>query len=437
MGKFCKTWRYNLITSANTAEMLKRTTSLYREVVAYYLQVFQSHQEILDARNWLRQAEILTHGTAGNPNPRYDDFDARFPRLPSGFRRSAIAEAHGLALSWRSNYRKWQNRKEKHTQRNTRRMVCGKPELRFMERPPLYPSESKSWPVYYRTEFRLLDKHHLLLKVFTGNSYAYRKVALASPLQIPTDCKLESPTLIYKKHGFEIHVPVLQAPVRNLRKASVLAQEASLKICAVDQGVGNHAACTIQDIEGRVNASLFLSGARDNHLRKQLLEQVVRLQKKTMTIPEGESFARDLWRKIRNLDDDIAHQVSRRIVDFAKEHNARVIVFEHLSNFRPIKGTRSKRTNQKLSYWLRSRIFKFARYKALQEGIIVVRVNPKDTSRRCPYCGFLEIARYTPDRDNGTKLARCENCKTHGVNADWLATVNIGRKFWEKHKSPA
>jgi IS605 OrfB family transposase len=282
-----------------------------------------------------------------------------------------------------------------------------------------------------------LDEHYLLLKVFTGNAYVYRKIALASPLHTPADYTTESPTLVRKKHGFELHFPVLQITGHRFKKAATLAQDPSLKICVVDQGVNNHAVCTIQDAEGRVIASLFLSGAKDSHLRKQLLEQIARLQRITGTIPEGESFAKDLWQKIRNLDDNIAHQVSRRIVNFAKEYNAGIIVFEHLSNFRPTKGTRSKRTNQKLSYWLRGRIFKFTQYKALHEGIIVVRVNPKDTSRRCPYCGFLKIMRYTPGRENGTKLSRCENCKTHGINADWLATLNIGQKFRQKHKSPA
>lgn len=175
----------------------------------------------------------------------------------------------------------------------------------------------------------------------------------------------------------------------------------------------------------------------DNHLRKRRLEQIVRLQKATGVIPESESFAVDLWRKIRHLGDDAVHQVSRRIVDFAQKHGAKVIVFEHLGGFRPEKGTKSRKLNQKLSYWLRGRIFRYTQYKALHEGIVTVRVNPRDTSRRCPYSGFLAVERYTPGRANGAKLARCLNCGTHDVNADWLATLNIGRKFRGRYSRPA
>ncbi|MBT9142801.1 MAG: hypothetical protein DDT29_01197 [Dehalococcoidia bacterium] len=436
MGKFRKTRRYNLVVAPKTAELLDGTIAMCRKAVAYYLQVFQKRQDILDDSAWLRRAEILTHRTAGNPNPPYD-FDTRFPLMPSGLRRSSLAEAYGLARAWRSSYQKWQNRKEKHEKKNSHRTTAGKSKLRFTERPPVYPDKPESWPVYYKTEYRVLDDRHLLLKVFTGSAYAWRKVALFSPWQVSAGCVAESPSLISKRHGFELHVPIRQEFKSGLKKVVVLAQDPSLRICAVDQGINSHAVCTIQDDEGRVLASLFESGAKDNHLRKQLLEQVARLQSKTGTIPDGEKFAGDLWRKLRNLDDDIAHQVSRRIVDFAATHCARVIVFEHLGNFRPAKGTRSKRTNQKLSYWLRGRTFKFAQYKALHEGIVVVRVNPKDTSRRCPYCGFLSIARYTPGRENGTKLAACENCGTSGINADWLATKNIGQKFRERYPSPA
>ena len=436
MSKFRKTRRYNLIVSSNTIGLLDQTAALYRNAVAYYLQVFQDRRDILGTGDWLRRAEILTHRTSSNLNPAYD-FDARFPFLPSGFRRSAIAEAYGLALAWQSNYRKWQTRKAKAGEKSVRRLAVGKSEINFMERPPVYPDKTVSWPVYYKTEFRILDERHMLLKVFTGNAFAYRKVVLMSPLFVPTGYTAESPMLVRKKHGFELHVPMVQESRCDLQKATVLAQDPSLKICAVDQGINNHAVCTIQNAKGRVLASLFFSGAEDNHLRKLLLEKVARLQRETRIIPEGETFAADLWRKIRNMDDDIAHQVSRRIVNFAKAHGAKVIVFEHLGSFSPAKGTRSRRQNLKFLYWLRGRIFRFAQYKALHEGVVVVRVNPKNTSRQCPYCGCLEITRYTFGRENSTKLARCGSCEIDGINADWLATLNIGQKFQKKHKRPA
>ena len=41
------------------------------------------------------------------------------------------------------------------------------------------------------------------------------------------------------------------------------------------------------------------------------------------------------WNKIRNYDDSLAHLVSARIVQFAQEHEASILVFEHLGNLKP------------------------------------------------------------------------------------------------------
>ncbi|NPV27226.1 MAG: hypothetical protein HPY81_07235 [Firmicutes bacterium] len=81
-----------------------------------------------------------------------------------------------------------------------------------------------------------------------------------------------------------------------------LMQDPYTHICAVDLGLKHHAVMTVQDAEGRVQATEFISGAKDNHFRKRYLEKIVRLQKKTRIIPEGERFAVNIWDKTKNLD---------------------------------------------------------------------------------------------------------------------------------------
>lgn len=187
---------------------------------------------------------------------------------------------------------------------------------------------------------------------------------------------------------------------------------------------------TVQDIEGRVLATRFLPGAKYSRLRKRYLEKVVRLQRQIRSIPEGETFAHDLWERISNYDDYLAHWISQRIVDFAIEHGAKIIVFENLKSPQSEKGTKSHYLNQKVGYWVRDQVFRYAKYKALQAGILVVRVSPANTSRRCPLCGNLSIERYTPERENGKKLARCTTCgKVKDASVDFLATGNIFDRF--------
>ncbi|CAA7601957.1 Transposase IS605, OrfB, C-terminal [Acididesulfobacillus acetoxydans] len=233
--------------------------------------------------------------------------------------------------------------------------------------------------------------------------------------------------LIHKQSGWQLHVPVvLPRKAVKLESVQVRVGKTDFRMCCVDLGINHHLVMTIQDRKGRVLATKVISGGEDNHLRKSYLEKVVRLQKQTRVIPEGERFAADLWDKIGNFNDDVAHRVSRAIVEFAKKHGAKTIVFEHLTNLKPSKGTQSHRLNQKFIFWVKGRIVKYTRYKALHEGIVVNRVSPRNTSKECPYCGG------TFTRYQGVALAKCPTCGVKDVNADYIGSLGIGRNFRKK-----
>ena len=51
--------------------------------------------------------------------------------------------------------------------------------------------------------------------------------------------------------------------------------------------------------------------------------------------------------RIRHRDEQLAHLVSVRLVQFANEHEATILVFEHLGNLKPEKGKYSRRGNSK------------------------------------------------------------------------------------------
>lgn len=435
---FTKTLRYNLLMPVKVEEQAVCTTAQYRQAVSYYLQVFQDHQDLIGHSQWLKMAENLTHRTEDNPNPEYP-FDEEFPNFPSGFRRNAIAEARGKALAWKTSYEKWEEKKRKHEERNQRCIAAGKKPIEFTERPPQYPVDDNCWLSYYDTEYKWLDSSHIMLKMFTVKSYVYRKVALLQPFIVPPGYAAGSPMLVKKSTGWELHVPIVRVARLNLKKIEKLVKDPFLKICLVDLGMNRHAVMTIQDTKGRVYAAKFISGAKDNHLKKRYLEKIINLQKQTKIIPEGERFAKYLWDKVSNLNDDIAHRVSRQIVEFAKHHGAKIIVFEYLDDLKPEKDTKSHYLNQKFNHWVKGRIFWYMKYKALHEGIVTCRVSPKETSSRCPYCGFLTIFRYNRDKDGketkGVDLARCTNCKVRDVNSDFIGSLGIGRNFRLKYCS--
>jgi putative transposase len=130
--------------------------------------------------------------------------------------------------------------------------------------------------------------------------------------------------------------------------------------------------------------------------------------------------------------------VSARIVQFAKEQGATILVFEHLGKLQPEKGKYSKRGNSKRAFWMKGRIFQFAQYKAWDEGIITSPVNPRNTSRECARCG-KQVVRYaagqTPEGYTpGAPLVLCPACDMRG-HADRNASLVIGKRLVARYQN--
>ncbi len=147
---------------------------------------------------------------------------------------------------------------------------------------------------------------------------------------------------------------------------------------------------------------------------------------------EGEQDNVEVWDSIRYADASTAHLVSARIVQFAKEHSASILVFEHLGNLKPDKGRYSKRANSKRVYWMKGRIFTYAKYKAWNEGMIASRVNPRNTSRECAHCHqpIIRYAQGMPEQGytTGIPLMVCPTCGKRD-HADRNASIVIGQRL--------
>ncbi len=97
-------------------------------------------------------------------------------------------------------------------------------------------------------------------------------------------------------------------------------------------------------------------------------------------------------RTAKNILVDSCHYISRRIVRIAKEYNA-LIVLEDLDKLKSrVNGSREY--NKKLSLWTYRRIQGYIYYKALIEGLPVVYVSPKGTSKTSPLGGKLAFINY-------------------------------------------
>jgi putative transposase len=404
---------------------------LFNQVAAFYFEVIQAHEQVLDlsTQEALTALEKLTHTTKKNPTPAMP-LSAIAEDIPATFRRAAIHAALGSARSFSSHLTRWKKRKEKAQAR-------GKT---FTERPPVPPRTWNKSALLYAGQWKERTGSSIVLKVWTGRCWSWIKVRLTGR-ELPVDVKMGSPSLIRRGKQWWLHTPIQKPLSSPPTIEQQVTANAETKICAVDLNLNEQlAVCTIQTVEGTILATRFIGGGREiAGFRKKLLGWIARNRGKTGIIVEGEQDNVHLWRKLTQVDEQIAHLVSARIVQFAREHEANILVFEHLGNLKPSRGKYSHRGNSKRAFWMKGRIFKYAKYKAYHQGILTSRVNPRHTSRECASCHSL-VARYEEGHPaegytSGVPLVFCSQCGMKG-NADRNASLVIGQRLITRyHKS--
>ncbi len=429
MAKATTTIKQVLNYQADHAAWFAANQILFNRVVAFYFEVIQAHEKVLDLSNKdaLTALEMLTHTTKKNPTPAMP-LEELVEDIPAMFRRAAINTALGSARSFSSHLSKWRKRKQK-------AVAKGK---KFTERPPVPPRSWNKSATFYAGQWKERTDSSILLKVWTGSCWSWLKVRITGR-ELPLDVEKGSPSLIQRGNQWWLHTPVEKQFSSPAKIEKQVTTTVATKICAVDLNLNEHlAVCTIQTVEGTILATKFIGGGREiSGFRKKQLGRIARNRRKTGMIAQGEQDNVDLWRKITNGDEYISHLVSARIVQFAKEHEASILVFEHLGNLKPAKGKYSRRGNSKRAFWMKGRIFKYSKYKAYNEGILTSRVNPRNTSRECARCHSL-VARYCacqPEEGytSGAPLVLCPQCGMQG-NADRNASLVIGQRLITRYQ---
>jgi putative transposase len=160
------------------------------------------------------------------------------------------------------------------------------------------------------------------------------------------------------------------------------------------------------------------SGSHVNALRRRHRRLRAKLSRKFT------GSARRLYRRRRRKERRFArhvnHCISKRIVAAAKG-TGRGIALEDLTG---IRDRITVRRAQKATFhsWSFHRLAQFIHYKAESAGIPVAFVDPRNTSRTCPACGYCDKA----NRPEQAEFS-CQSCGCSGV-ADYFAAVIIGRR---------
>lgn len=177
----------------------------------------------------------------------------------------------------------------------------------------------------------------------------------------------------------------------------------------VDLGVVNLAT----DSDGTAHTGKAVrAGRRRNNLLRAKLQRI------------GTKSAKRLMRKRRRKEArfgrDVNHCISKKLVGVAKG-TGRGIKLEDLSGMRD-RITVKKAQRSDLHSWAFYQLRQFVGYKSALAGVPVRLVDPRNTSRECSECGFVD-KRNRRSRDDFLCL-RCG----HAAPADHNAAINIGRR---------
>ena len=123
--------------------------------------------------------------------------------------------------------------------------------------------------------------------------------------------------------------------------------------------------------------------------------------------------------KIARFRDTANHKYSHALIEYAVKHNCGTIQMEDLTGI-------TDNANRFLKNWSYYDLQTKIEYKAKEAGINIVYIDPKNTSRRCSKCGYI-------DKENRETQSRfiCLKCGFK-ENADYNASQNIGIKDIDK-----
>ena len=159
----------------------------------------------------------------------------------------------------------------------------------------------------------------------------------------------------------------------------------------------------------------FHDGAAMLSMRKRRRRQRARLQAKQTK--SAKRVLRHLSQKEQRYASNENHRISKEIVELAK-CTGRGIAVEDLTGIRDrVKLRRKQRTD--LHSWSFHQLHSFLEYKAKLHGVSFKKIDPRNTSRTCSCCGYIDQSNR---KSQDTFL--CGRCG-FAAHADHNAAINI------------
>lgn len=394
--KIVSSYRVRLYCDSN---IFTDTVKIYREALAFLIDIYYKEWAQLalieNAKARFNSAEYLVHNTKSN-EAKYD-FDSKFYKMPSYFRRAVIQDALGCVSSYVSNYNNWLENGKKGK----------KPRLQVTR---------FNFPTFYRDNMYKEDGEQNIayLKLYVKNDWCFvqfrmRKTDMNYLRKYWQHCNASAPTLekrfgkYYLRFAFE----------ENMALSDTLIQDQH--ICAVDLGLNSDAVCSIMTSDGTILARKFINFPSEKDHLYRVLNRVRRYQRE-----HGSQNVQSFWKYAQRLNDELAKKIASAITDFAVLYSVDCIVFEHL-DFRGKKAKGNKK--QKLRMWRKNGIQTMVEHKAHCCGIRISHICAWGTSKLA-FDGSGEVER------GKNNHALCTFASGKRYNCDLSASYNIGARYF-------
>lgn len=382
--------KMNILT--RHTDWIEKTQNLYNQILEFYYNLYldtfpDTKPGSMEA---LRTLEKLTITGRDRQPVKYP---LPWQKVPLYFRRAAINSAIAAAASYRSR-----DRQQNCSHSFTESVTC------------------------YKGMYRDFEGNAITLKIWNGETWSWHRIKLRGNT-LPEEGQMLSPSIVLKKSGPELHIP-WKIYVKDGRTARE-RMEAGEKVCAVTfTNQDAFAVCCIVNQNGAKEHQLFIKGGAEYTHRCRQITDKIRKSESSGSIGSSENPNSKYWMKLKNLNDFYSHRVSRQVIKYIAERDAKIIVLpEFEPNYSKLIMTKAGNFSPiHLSTAIREKI----KYKAWQEGIVVLELQQHKIGSVCTVCG-------TDLRRKGQEfICRNGHQGNYYLNASWNLGLKCIRGFQPK-----
>ena len=474
------------ITNKNIFPYINNTISHFREIVNYLIPIIGNcylDETFLKLKSKERNnyIESLIHKTKFNPEPKYKEFDEKFPQLPSYFRRTIIQKVIGIHSSFNTKFNEWLENKEE----------CIKNNISY-PRFNLYP---EVFPLFYKGNMSKYNSKDLLnllkdnkniiqLKLLTNNgNYEYFNIDVKDKNQKKFIKNLknyivQNPTLekddknFYLKFSYQ-KKPKYKLSDKDLSNITKGKFDKILKVLGFDLGIKNPITYDLskvgiykEDTKVKISTIHSTGFIRQNKIfknntakfnrivseldeykseRDTLYNLISFLNKSTLEISELslstkykqqscfylykrikklKKLIKKNSKRIRKLQTYFINYLVNELKKILVKNDIDLVIMENLDNF--IK-TKLNSLKQKFHHWPKGKLKDKIIFMLEDLGIRYRRVNPQNTSRTCNIC-----KKYSKSNRTNQETFKCTNKKCSNFNIKFNADKNAAITITER-----